>query len=88
MQYYYCTNCGYVGNFLFHRKKNIKCSCCEYEPLELTEGEYNKEPDYRKTKEYKDDIRDRNFCKHILSDTASDTSNAYNGGSLAKPDSD
>jgi len=41
MKYYYCTNCGYNGDFGFYRQKNLSCDICRYTHIsEMTPGEY------------------------------------------------
>lgn len=48
-QHYWCVNCGYVGDFGFARKKNIKCQDCEYDDLTPYDAsEYSAELDKRK----------------------------------------
>ena len=49
MRYYYCINCGYVGDFKFQRKRSIICDCCGYNDLvQLNKEEWLKEPQNKK----------------------------------------
>lgn len=60
MRYYWCCQCGFVGDFGFDRERRVLCQDCSDDLLaEITEEEYNNEKQCKKVIRYAEFNRKR-----------------------------